>query len=203
MVTKLLSIFFLFLFFGYACVESSGEATSEAKITKKRPPLPNLMVGDILVKKGRGLLSHSIAKKLGEKVPLSHCGLVFRQGDSLCIVHAVAKELTGIDGVQLVSLDDFYSDCMEGYFYAVRIKSGATQKHISNIASNYLVKKTPFDYTINYGDSTKVNCSEFVYQVLKRAGSPNCFSTIEVENKKILAFNSLLDSTNFTIIYHY
>ena len=203
MTARALSVFLFFLIFFSACVEKNNETAKAQKIQSPLPPLSELREGDIVVKKGRGLLSHSIANKLSEKVPLSHCGLVFKQGDSICILHAVAKELTGKDGVQTVNLEDFYADCEEGLLYVVRIKNTAVQKHIIPVAVNYLKQKTPFDYTINYKDSSKVNCSEFVYQVLKRAGSPNCFSTIAVENKQILAFNSLLDSTNFTIIYHY
>jgi hypothetical protein len=203
MSPKLLPILFSVLLLAAACADSNMTSPEKLINLKRRPSLAKVKEGDIVVKLGRGYLSRTIANKLAEKVALSHCGFVYRQGDSLCILHSVAKELTGKDGVQTVYLDEFLADCVDGYFYVVRIKDSTAQKHIPSIATNYFNKKAPFDYTINYSDSTKVNCSEFVYQVLKRAGSPNCFSTIAVENKKVLAFNSLIDSTNFTIIYHY
>lgn len=203
MFLKIISFCLLTAFFFYACKGPESPAPEYKALSKRTVVLDSIQNGDFVVKQGIGLLSRSIVRKLHERVPFSHCGIVYKQGDSLAIVHAVAKELTGKDGVQTMSVDEFLSDCLSGYLYVVRIKDRSVAKQVPAIAASYLSKQTPFDYTIDYEDTSKVNCSEFVYQVCKQAGKKHYFSTIKIENKEVLAFNSLIDSANFDIIYHY
>src|SRR5690606_22034295 len=98
----------------------------------------------------------------------------------------------------------FTEDCEQRYLYIVRVKKDEqTRKNIAVTASNYLARNVPFDYQINYSDSDKVNCSELVYWSLLNASGKDFFDRVNVKDQKVLAFNSLLDSTNFEVIYHY
>ncbi len=160
--------------------------------------------GDIILKRGKGSLSNMIVKKLAEKVPLSHCGILIRDKDSLYVIHSVAKELTGIDGVQRVDFDTFLKDCVKGCLYVVRYRGDRDkQEQVAEMARNYLSRQVPFDYEINYQDSAKVNCSELVYQALLRSSGKDLFKRIKIQDKYPIAFNSLLDTARFEIIYKY
>jgi len=197
-------VFFSVLLF---CCSDSSEI--KPTVTTKENPFSaldfsKLESGDIVLKQGKGAVSAMIVKKLAEKTPLSHCGIVCKNRDSIYIIHSVAKELTGIDGVQSLEFKKFTEDCEQSYLYIVRVKEDAQiRKKVSVTAENYLTRRVPFDYQINYTDSDKVNCSELVYWSLLNASGKDFFERVNVKDQKVLAFNSLLDSSNFEVIYHY
>jgi len=189
-----------------SCKESKN---SDLNIQTKLDPFKDLDFsklknGDIVVKKGKGALSFMIVNKLKEKVPLSHCGVVCKNQDSVYIIHSVAKELTGVDGVQSIEFKKFTEDCMKELLYIVRLKKDeSVRENVYLTAKNYLSRAVPFDYKIDNNDSLKVSCSELVYWSIFNATGQDLFARVSVENQPVLAFNSLLDSTNFEIIYHY
>lgn len=160
--------------------------------------------GDIILKRGKGNISRMIVEKLAEPVPISHCGILVRDNDSVYIIHSVAKELTGIDGVQRVGFDVFMRDCLKNYLYVVRPKSDSVKRErIAVIAGEFLSRKATFDYELNYKDSSRVNCSELVYWALLRSTGSDLFKRIKMGDQYPLAFNSLLDTCHFDVIYRY
>lgn len=160
--------------------------------------------GDIIVKKGKGMLSQRIADHLHEPIPFSHCGIVASGPDSLYIIHSVARELTGIDGVQTVGFQQFMKDVVRGHFYVVRLKdTTVAASSLDAAAKRYAARKVPFDYSLDQKDSTAMNCSEMVYWVLKNTTGRDYFSRITVNKSQALAFNSLLDTANFEIVCRY
>lgn len=187
----------------YACGNPQPDVEPKTSAVWQGPTdFSKLLPGDVVVKRGRGQLSAMIAKRLDEKIPLSHCGIVTMFNDSLYIIHSVSKELTGIDRTQKIDLKSFLNDCLPGSLYFSRIKDTSFLPSINNIAQIYLQRKVPFDYTLNL-DSSKMNCSELLYHVLHKATGKELVTRVDVENKKALSFNSFLDTTNFSIVYHY
>lgn len=145
-----------------------------------------------------------IAKKLNEKVPLSHCGIILEEGGNKYIIHSVAEELTGIDGVQKTGMIDFTADCVKDLLYIVRLKKDKkVREKIAMQAELFMKSSIPFDYELNFGDASRLNCSELVYHSLIYATGVDYFEKIALENQVALSFNSLLDTNRFEMVYHY
>lgn len=160
--------------------------------------------GDIIVKRGKGMLSQRIVDHLNEPIPFSHCAVVTAGTDSLYIIHSVARELTGVDGVQTVGFKQFMKDVVRGYFYVVRLKdTTVASASLDAAAKRFAARRVPFDYSLDQKDSTAMNCSEMVFWVLKNTTGRDLFNRIPVNKSQALAFNSLLDTANFEIVCRY
>jgi hypothetical protein len=154
--------------------------------------------GDIILKMGYGPLSLMIAEQMQEPVRLSHCGIVVKQEDSLYIIHSVAKEISGKDGVQTISLGSFYKDTYPGSLIISRVKNGeAEKKAISRMAQDYLSRRIPFDYEFSLESKDRMYCSELVHQVLWEVYHRDFFQYKTINQKSILTFNSLIDTAGF------
>ncbi len=93
------------------------QAEVKPRLATPTGSLSEVRSGDLVVKRGRGHLSNMIVKTLDEEVPLSHCGIVSRTNDSIYIIHSVAKELTGIDGVQIIKYEEFIKRLYSRIFF--------------------------------------------------------------------------------------
>lgn len=159
--------------------------------------------GDILLKQGKGRVSKMIIEYLKEDQPFSHCGIIYKntENDTPYIIHSVAKELSGRDGVQTISLQDFINDTRAGTLWVVRKKTDLKKRiELSEKANYYLQNKVTFDYDFDHLESNKIYCTELAYLCLNHIDSSITFKTIAKENKSVLKFESLIDTALFEII---
>ena len=157
--------------------------------------------GDIVLKRGVGQVSVLIIKFLNEKIPLSHCGIIVKELGQYSVIHSLAKEYTGIDGVQKTSLTYFLKDAKLKDTYFVRLKSPANiRKRIADKSIEYLKEEVPFDYNFDIQDTTTFYCLEFIDQTLKVVLGKDVVKRKKIGQSEALLLNSLLDTTNFEII---
>ena len=154
--------------------------------------------GDIVLKKGSGQVSILMIKYLDENIPLSHCGIIVKEDTSYYVIHSIAKEYTGTDGVQKTTLNYFLSDAKLKDTYIVRHQSSPEKRiYFRNKAIEYFNKKVPFDYDFDIGDTSRFYCSEFIDHALKGAYKKEFFRRKKIGNGEVLLLNSLLDTTAF------
>ena len=129
----------------------------------------NTIGGDIVLRMGRGFVSHTICTILSDTVQFSHCGIVVRQNDSLYVVHSVSEELSEHDGVQATSLHHFVYESVPGSLAFVRYKTelDSLGDLMRQKALYYLANPKPFDYDFDLNDSTAFFCSELPLHILK------------------------------------
>jgi len=157
--------------------------------------------GDIVLKRGVGQVSSLIIKFLNEEVPLSHCGIIVIEESKCSVIHSLAKEYSGIDGIQKTSLTKFLSDAKLKDTYFVRhISPEQIRKKIAEKAMMYLDKKIPFDYNFDNSDTTTFYCLEFLDHTLKTVLKKELVQRKKVGQSEALLLNSLLDTSNFEII---
>ncbi len=110
--------------------------------------------GDIILRKGHGIISGIISASIKDSLPYSHCGIHAKEKQHWKVIHSVARELSNIDGVQLCSLDDFMAESVDSYFMLVRCRIDNVGFLIASPAKDYLKRKIPFDYQFNMADSS-------------------------------------------------
>ncbi|MDQ3191646.1 MAG: hypothetical protein M3Q58_08635 [Bacteroidota bacterium] len=187
----------------FASCNNSPQKETESAISldKLNELIPLIEDGDFIIKRGKGSISKMIVKKLNEKIPFSHCGIIIRENDSIYIVHSVAKELSGKDGVQIISLKEFLDDSYNGSVKLCRLKTDKKNKEsISLNAKSHLKNKVPFDYEFDYENRESFYCTELLYNSLENKLKENIFKKSNIDNKQVLTFNSFLDTTFFTVV---
>lgn len=117
--------------------------------------------GDIILRKGRGVISGIIASSIKDSLPYSHCGIVVKEKQQWKVIHSVARELSNVDGVQQCSLDDFIAESDDSCFMVVRCRIDNAGLLIASAAKDYLKRKIPFDYQFNMADSSAFFAQNF------------------------------------------
>ncbi|NOG94205.1 MAG: hypothetical protein HND27_00355 [Bacteroidetes bacterium] len=158
--------------------------------------------GDIILKKGNGMISSQIANVLNEPIPFSHCGIFIKTDTGNIIIQSVAKEINGKDGVQFTPYSEFIKDINYPHFYVVRLKNEKLHHSFIEGANEKLLEKVPFDYDFDYTDNSRIYCTELLYIILKEKCNVDVFKTKKVQKNEFLLFNSLLDNNTFEIVFH-
>lgn len=121
--------------------------------------------GDIILRRGEGMLSSIIVRNLNDTVDASHCGIIIKRGDSLDVIHCLSSEVSETDGVQICSLDEFTNESVPGSISVVRCRKDSTNC-LSESAEYYLNVGKQFDKQFDMNDSTKFFCSEMILRIL-------------------------------------
>jgi hypothetical protein len=161
-----------------------------------------LISGDIILKKGKGMISSQIANTLNEPIPFSHCGILIKPDSGNIVIQSVAKEINGKDGVQAAYFSEIIKDIDYPNFYIVRLKNKELRKLLEEGAKEKLLEKAPFDYEFNHHENSKIYCTELVYLILKEKCNLDFFKIKKVQKNEFLLINSLLDNNYFEIVLH-
>lgn len=158
-----------------------------------------LAPGDVVLKRGKGVISQTIVKQLKEPIQLSHCAVVVEK-DSLVLVNAISGSISNQDGLQITSITSFYNDAFPESIYILRAYDSKKASKIQKEALRLYKKNIPFDHEFNHLDSSKLYCSEFVENVLHPIYQTSFFGRKKWKNKDILTFNEILYSDFFFIV---
>lgn len=128
--------------------------------------IASLQDGDIILRKGYGIVSGNIAKYLDEEYILSHCGILVKtKSGGFNVIHSVSGSLDYEDGLQICSLKRFCKESIPNSIIVVRLKED-DRSPISRDAKQYLKEKVPFDNSFDLKDQSKIYCSELVWKIL-------------------------------------
>lgn len=204
--------YFCFFFFSLlicACEISNFEKqTSSYDLNQKGIsviiPDSILQNGDIILKKGYGVVSELVTKTLDDGNPFSHAGIVYKKNDTTFIIHSISKEFSNIDGVQKTLLDTFLLDCKPHTIRIIRWKNMiALRERLANIALHYSSKNIPFDYQFDYKNPNKMYCNELLYHCLINVNDSDFFVKKVVNKTELLTFSCFLDTNLFTFVSNY
>lgn len=198
------SFYVSFLFFSCNQVESKKQNDSNQLSSYKKKEIDSTLFrsGDIILKKGNGMISSQIANVLNEPVPFSHCGIFVKTDSGNIVIQSVAKEINGKDGVQSTLYSKFIKDINYPHFYIVRLKDEKLREPFTKGAIEKLQEKAPFDYDFDFTDNSRIYCTELIYIILKEKCNTDIFKTKKVQKNEFLLFNSLLDKNTFKIVFH-
>ncbi len=201
----------LFIFFALlltSCQDKNQKNSQEEKIQQPKGILhishQEFESGDILLKKGYGIVSELVIKTLDDGNPYSHCGLIYKQDTNVYVMHSISKEFSDIDGVQKTPLSTFLQDCQKHTLKIIRLKDTSQKKQRLAQEGLLLCKKNiPFDYSFDYQDSSKMYCSEFLYVILLKTLQVDIFEKKRVNKSDLLTFSCFNDTNLFTFVSNY
>ena len=125
-----------------------------------------LQDGDIILRKGYGIVSKNIAEYLDEEYIVSHCGIIVKSNKgNYFVIHSVSGRLSEDDGLQICSLKTFCKESIPNSILVTRLKED-NRTLISKDAKRYLKAKIPFDNSFSLEDQSEIYCSELVWKIL-------------------------------------
>ncbi|MCK0130776.1 hypothetical protein MWU59_04585 [Flavobacteriaceae bacterium F08102] len=132
--------------------------------------LDELNEGDLILRRGYGLLSTLIMKMMNEDYPVTHLGVILKKQHTFYVVHSLSSSVSDVDGIQMQRLDSFVNNSYPNTIMVSRLKN-IHQDQIGKIKQRlayYLKKKVPFDHYFNAQDTTAFYCSELVWKVFEK-----------------------------------
>ena len=163
----------------------------------------NIQSGDLILRRGEGLVSDQIAYVLRDgPYEVTHSGVVIRQGDSLCVVHSISDKDNHIDGVIAQTMDNFLLDCRNQSVIVVRYKDMDSHRdEFVQRTMYYLHKNPPFDFGFDIYDSSKVYCAELIWKLFEDVYHKDVFPVkIHTPTTDLLQYSSLFSSGMFSVV---
>jgi len=126
-----------------------------------------LQTGDIILRRGYGLVSTMILKMMEEPIPVTHLGIIIRNGDSLKVAHSLSSSVSDQEGLRLQEIDSFTHNSHDSSLVVTRLKNIKKNDFtsIKKQVNYYNKKQLPFDHKFDYKDTTAHYCSEFIWRV--------------------------------------
>jgi hypothetical protein len=166
-----------------------------------------LQEGDIIMRRGYGVVSSMISNMNDATYNLSHCAILVKDPNGqFSVIHSVSSDLSDIDGVQQQTLDRFTNESVPQTLVVIRHKGGDTLigHEIAKAARVYLKQEIKFDHHFDLSDSTTFYCSELIYRVYGDVFKKDCFPERNKTNHPtFLTFPAFMDSSKFDLIINH
>lgn len=187
-------------------------STSWASTPPKRFPadtltpeeLAVLQPGDVLLRRGYGLVSDYILAVLQEPLALTHCGLVIRQpNDQLGVLHTGSN--SDHEGVLIEPLSSFIHQSQAPSLVAVRPNITPEQRqHLLLLAQEYAKAAAPFDYSFDDQNADALYCVELLRDLFLLVCQQD-YLPIHHRwgDQSLLGFQGFLDSSRFTPLFNH
>jgi hypothetical protein len=178
--------------------DPSGTTTLPYELTPEEIALLN--DGDIILRRGPGMVSDMIIKVLNEDHNISHCGIVVGRPDGLWVVHSVSNNVSDQDGMQADRLADFVEQSIPGSIVVTRFRSENDNSGLSRRAVDLLRQKIPFDHHFDLADTTSIYCSELLWRILRDEYGVDVFQEATDAEGKYFGFSNFFDPRWFQVI---
>jgi hypothetical protein len=184
--------------FGKAATNRPHDSLTTAEIAQ-------LQHGDILLRRGYGMVSDFITTFLKEKYTVTHCGFVIRPNatDSIMILHTVTNDYS--EGMLIEPLHDYIQNSQVPSLAAVRPKFSAQEKELAIAqAFDLLHRKIEFDMEFDDSDSSKLYCVEMVrntyFRVVKKDILPKRISRLGIE---VTQMDNFFEPKYFEVLFNH
>lgn len=174
------------------------------------PPRP----GDLIFRKGSGLVSALILSGNPEGIALTHTGVIIHSKVSspanekrkldpaaLQVVDIVGDQFN--NRIRVTSLASFVKNSVEGSICILRFRKDPSEgSSIARAALLQWEQKIPFDYDFNLDDHDSLYCTEMVQQtILTATGIDINTNPILHQGKSYIGFGSFINEEFFLPIY--
>lgn len=166
-ITALLLLVFVLLVLKFFKDSSNRPFEESFYYTLTAEEKEKLQTGDIILRRGYGFVSTMILNYMKEDMPVTHLGIIIKNGDTIKVAHSLSSSVSNQDGLRLQLIDSFTHNSHDSTLLITRLKNIKNLDHqnIINQVDYYLKKDIPFDHNFDYKDTTKHYCSEFIWRV--------------------------------------
>lgn len=162
-----------------------------------------LKSGDLILRRGEGLVSDQISYVLRKQpYDVTHCGIIYQQGDSFFVVHSIADNEHQIDGVIAQNLNQFLADSRPNSIIVLRYNDMDSHRtELMQRTDYYLQKSPPFDFAFDIADSSRFYCAELIWHVFKDVCHKDVFTDkMNVAGNQLLEYSSFFHGHDFSAI---
>ncbi len=202
-IVLILSIIFL----AYIYIKDDSNRPYESSFSYKLSSAEKAKLenGDIILRRGYGLLSTMILNMMDEDFEVTHLGIVVKQNDSLKIAHALSSSVSNQDGLRLQAIDSFVNNSYNRTIVVTRLKGIDTikQQNILKQIDYYYKKQLPFDNSFNYRDSTAHYCSELIWRIYEHNLNILRVSDSLTDHQKYNSLKTFYDTNYFDVIINH
>jgi hypothetical protein len=181
----------------YTTSASSNSAEPYALLSEE---VALLQEGDIILRRGSGMVSDIIARLLNEKYELSHCGIVVELQDELWVVHSVSNSVSEVDGMQVHRLQDFVGQSLPNSVVVSRLHTIQDGTRIAEKAIQYLQREVPFDHHFDLRDTSAFYCSELIWRIILDEYGLDIFKDALDAEKGYYHLSNFLDPECFEVV---
>lgn len=164
-----------------------------------------LQEGDIILRRGDGLISSMINNLNHADYQITHCAFLTKRNNKWHVIHTVSSSLSDEDGVQIETLDKFTSHSIKNTLVVLRYQADSlTRAQFIDRANVYLEQHVPFDNHFNILDTTEFYCTELIYRVYLDVLKIDVFEDrFDTDKPDFLPFDVFLDRKKFDIIINH
>ncbi len=184
------------LFTLFACSNSPqpGRITNQDLDLIEKSVLP----GDIILRKGHGLVSNFIALNYGGKHTMSHCGIVTKTEGKLFVIHCISGQIARHDGVIKEPLKEFVSlnSTTRLKLFSISNQTIEGQQKLTASAEQYASLNIPFDHNFDLSDTNSMFCIELITCCMQKAYKNRLEST-DLKNKHFIGLELFDDTSLF------
>ncbi len=164
-----------------------------------------LQTGDIILRRGYGLVSNFILRAMNEKYKVTHLGVVINQENELKVAHALSSSVSDQDGLRFQSFDNFVGLSHDSTLIISRLKSidSINQQKVLQQLNHYKEMQLPFDNKFDYKDTTEHYCSELIWRIYENNLGILQVSDSLTFHKKYNTLNIFYDTSYFDIIINH
>ena len=180
------------------------ETREEAKATFRLTPdeKAQLRSGDIILRRGYGMVSRMIATRLEGRFAFSHCGVVVEREGKLFVVHTVSSNVSEIDGMQMHQLDEFVRQSKPGSIAVTRLNDSADASILVRESLRFLAAEVPFDHDFDLHDASTLYCSEMIWRSLKEGGGHDIYKGLYDVEGAWYSFDAFFNPEYFTEVFN-
>lgn len=183
-------------------VEKSYIRKDERVVRLTDEDLLKLQTGDIILRRGYGLLSDIVADTYSSGgYEVTHAGFIIQEDGQWFVYHSLSGDVSKTDGVQKQLLKDFLESSQPQKIIISRVM-GITplqQEAVKQFATAYLGKGILFDRKGDYNHSQSLFCSEYIINVLGKDMNLISIPYKEAQKKEYYyRLKTLYDTLTFT-----
>ena len=168
---------------------SSLVAAEEAVVFDwKHTPPPDLKIGDLVFRKGRGIWTKYFIGASSRDPRFSHVGIVVRTMPSTLILHSDGNDLTGVGQVRTEDWPDFFEIASECAVY----RYTGPEKTAHAFANHGLLRLgVPFDPSFDMSSTNALYCTELIREVVNEAAGTNVIGFTVLKGQRIIALDDI------------
>ncbi len=186
----------------------AGQGPARDRTSLSHLSLPDhelLREGDVVLRRGKGIISESLRHFSLQDPSYSHAGILVREQDRWMVVHAIGGEDNPTDKLKKESLAAFCRSDLSSAMGIIRLDlTPADRVRLKRIVERTLEAGPYFDSDFDLASDDRLYCTEFVYKaVLAATGDRKFLPLTRLSGREYVACDNLYLNEHARIIYSY